>query len=309
MERFEGLIAAAHTPFLPDGSLNLAVIDEQARLLIETGVSAVFLCGTTGESHSLTLAERRLVAERWLEVEAGRLPIIVHVGHNCRADAVELAAHARQHSAAAIAAMAPSYYRPESVNDLIDFLKPIAAAAPDLPFYFYDIPDATGVRLPMSDLLVHGRDRIPTLAGIKYTSPDLMMFQACVQLEDGEFDLLFGNDELLLAGLALGTRGAVGSTYNYAAPVYRRVIEAFSAGDLNTARSEQHRAVQLVQVLCEFGVLRTGKAIMAMLGVDCGPPRAPLRPLSEQEREVVFQKLRDLDVCSRPLIAPVRGTR
>ena len=120
---------------------------------------------------------------------------------------------------------------------------------------------------------------------------------------------LFGNDELLLAGLALGTRGAVGSTYNYAAPVYRRVIEAFRAGDLDTARTEQHRAVQLVQVLCEFGVLRTGKAIMAMLGVDCGPPRTPLRPLSEPELQTVFQTLRDLEVCSRPLTAPARLAR
>src|SRR5947209_17091760 len=101
--RLTGLVAAPHTPLHADGSLNLAAIECQAQLLLETGVRGAFVCGTTGESHSLTVEERMQVAARWLQVAGGRLPVVVHVGHNCLADARALAAHAQRIGADAIA--------------------------------------------------------------------------------------------------------------------------------------------------------------------------------------------------------------
>src|SRR5207253_6272092 len=94
---------------------------------------------------------------------------------------------------------------------------------------------------------------------------------------------VFGYDELLLAGLTLGVRGAVGSTYNFAAPLYQRLIAAFERGDLTTARSAQLESVRMIRVLQEFGFSRASKAMMGLLGVDCGPVRLPLKPMADAE--------------------------
>lgn len=304
MIHLSGLIAAAYSPFRADGDLNLPVIDDLAGLYRESGVAGVFICGTTGESHSLTVRERQQIAERWMKASDERLPVIVHVGHNCQRDAMTLAAQAEAVGAQAIAAMAPSYFRPERLEDLIEFLAPIAEAAPNLPFYFYDIPGMTGVRFPGDHFLRLGELRIANLKGIKYTSDDFMAFQACLEMRRGAYDILFGCDELLLSGLAFGARGAVGSTYNYAAPVSLRVIEAWDQGDLPQARTEQHKTVQLVRVLSEFGVLRAGKAIMGLLGIDCGPVRSPMRPMTSEETRELYDRIRDYDIFSRPLRLP-----
>jgi N-acetylneuraminate lyase len=274
--KLPGLVAATHTPFHADGELNLAAVERQAEHLLRDGVRAAFIGGTTGECHSLTVEERRALAKRWAEVTRGTdLRLVVHVGSNCLADARELAAQAQALGATAIAALAPSYFKPGSVDALIACCAEVAGAAPDLPFYFYDIPSMTGVRLPMREFFAKAPGRIPTLAGLKFTNPDLMAFQTCLRAEDGRFDILWGVDEYLLAALALGAEGAVGSTYNFAAPIYHRLIDAFRRGDLATARAEQFQTVQLVELLSGYGYMAAAKAVMGMLGVDVGPPRLP----------------------------------
>src|SRR5262249_39706172 len=145
---------------------------------------------------------------------------------------------------AAIAALSPSYFKPRSVEALVACCAEVASAAPALPFYYYDIPTMTGVSLPMPDFLAAGAERIPTLAGLKFTNSDRRAYRRCLHAGGGRFDLPWGYDEMLLAALAVGAKGAVGSTYNYAAPLYRRVMAAFAAGDLATARREQYRSVE-----------------------------------------------------------------
>ena len=276
MKKLHGLIAATHTPFHQDGSLKLAVVETQAGHLLKNGVQSVFIGGTTGESHSLALEERRALAKRWSEVARGtELKVIVHVGGNCLADARALAAQAQQLGATAISALAPSYFKPRSLDLLVACAADIAAAAPETPFYFYDIPVMTGVNLSMPDFLAQAQERIPTLAGLKFTNPDLMAFQQCRRVKGGVFDVPWGCDEYLLAALALGATSAVGSTYNFAAPIYHRLWRAFDAGDLATARDEQFRSVQLVAALAPRGFMGAAKAVMQMLGVDVGPARLP----------------------------------
>jgi N-acetylneuraminate lyase len=163
----------------------------------------------------------------------------------------------------------------------------IAAAAPALPFYFYDIPVLTGVRFPMPEFLETAADRIPTLGGIKFTNPDLMAFQRCLRVQDGRFDVLWGMDEHLLAALALGGLGAVGSSYNFTAPIYHRMMTAFQEGNWAVAREEQFRGVRLIQVLSDFGYIAAAKVVMEWLGVPVGPPRLPIVPLtSSQQKEL-----------------------
>jgi N-acetylneuraminate lyase len=244
------------------------------------------------------------------------LKVVVHVGSHSLPDARELAAHAQEIGAAAVSALAPGYFKPAGVDDLVDFCAAVAAAAPKLPFYYYHIPSMTGVTLSAADVLRRGAARIPTLAGVKFTHNDLMMLQECLAVVgvgggnrnggvgDGRPDVVYGSDETLLAGLAFGLGGAVGSTYNYAAPVYHELMKAFAAGDLSAARRAQAKSVALVRVLMDFGVARTGKAIMEMIGVDCGPVRAPLRPLGLEERYAVYDRLKPLDIFPRPLRRP-----
>ncbi len=299
-----GLVAAPHTPFHADGSLRLDTIVRQSEILKTNGITGAFICGSTGESHSLTTAERMQVGEAWKRaLRASDMKLIVHAGHNCVEDARSLAAHAQRIGAHAVAVMAPCYFKPATVDDLLDFCAPVAAAAPELPFYFYDIPALTGVNLPMVEFLRKGGARIPNLAGLKFTSTNLMSLQQCLELEDGRFNILFGVDESLLAGLALGVPGAVGSTFNYAAPLYHELMAAFNDGDLMTAQALQMKSVKLVEVLCQYGVLPAGKAIMGMLGADCGPARPPVRRLSEREIASLRQQIESMGILTRPLAA------
>ncbi len=270
-----GLVVAAHTPFAPDGSLALEVVERQAAHYLENGLTIVFVAGSTGESHSLSVEERRQLTVRWLDVARGTpVRVVVHVGSNCLVDARALAAHAQHSGAMAIAALAPSYFKPRSAESLVDCCAEIASGAPELPFYFYDIPALTGVSLPMAEFLALGTGRIPTLCGIKWTNPDLCAYQACLNAPGG-FDMPWGNDEYLLAALAVGASGAVGSSYAFAAPVYQRLLRAFAAGDLASARVEQYRSVRLIQLLAGYGYMGAAKAVMSMLGVNVGPPRLP----------------------------------
>ncbi|HMJ90388.1 MAG TPA: dihydrodipicolinate synthase family protein [Candidatus Acidoferrum sp.] len=290
-----GLVAATHSPFHEDRSLNLAIVEKQAEHLLANGIATVFICGTTGESESLTLDERRALAVRWSEVARGTaLKIIVHVGSNCLADSRVLAAQAQELDARAIAAFAPSYFKPRYVASLVDCCAEIASAAPQTPFFYYDIPSMTGVALSMPEFLAQARERIPNLVGVKFTNADLMMFQQCLRLDGGTFNTLWGCDEFMLAAWALGAKGAVGSTYNFAAPVYHRIIKSLEAGDLATARDQQFRSVQLVATLVPRGFMGAAKAVMTMLGVNVGPPRLPNGHLNHAEHVALRADLEKL---------------
>ena len=293
--RMHGLVVAAHTPFTAEGALNLSAVEKQAEHYLKHGLGLAFVGGSTGESSSLSLEERHQLARRWFDVARGTpLRVVVHVGANCLADARALAAQAEQLGALAIAALAPSYYKPRDLDALIDCCAEIAAGAPATPFYYYDIPGMTGLRLSMPDLLARAPERIPTLAGIKYTSPDLMSYQLCLRAAGGRFDVPYGSDEWLLAALVLGAQGAVGSSYNFGAPIYQRLIRAFQAGDLAAAREEQFRSVQLILLLIDYGYMGAAKAVMGMLGVEVGPPRLPNSGLTAAQVKELHAKLETL---------------
>ena len=290
-----GLVAATHTPFSSDGALNLSAVERQSEHLLQHRVQTAFIGGTTGESSSLTFEERRQLAARWIEVARGSaLRVIVHVGGNCLADARALARQAGQLGAFAISALAPSYFKPATLPLLIDSMAEIAGAAPELPFYYYEIPLLTGIGFSPSAFLAEASGRIPNLAGIKFTSSNLIEYQLCAAAREGSFDIPFGVDEMLLAGLSLGAVGAVGSTYNFAAPVYHRLMQAFAAGDPAAARLEQFRSVQLVAVLARRGYMAAAKALMEMLGVPAGPARLPHGRLSGNEQSGLRKDLEDL---------------
>jgi N-acetylneuraminate lyase len=271
------LVAAAHSPFHDDSSLAPEVVPTQASFFAANGIRTVFITGSTGECHSLTCTERLSLYDAWADAGARhRLAVIAHVGGNSIEDARALARRARDLALSAISSMAPSYYKPRTLADLIDWCAAIAAEAPTLPFYYYDIPSLTGVSFPMERFLVDGPGRIPNLAGIKFTNPDLVSYCRCLGVAGQRFDLPWGVDETLLAALAVGARGGVGSTYNWAPKLYIDLMSAFDRGDLTEARRLQLASIAMIDALAATGFMGTAKALMCRLGVPVGPARTPL---------------------------------
>lgn len=292
MIKLSGLIPAVFTPFDKSGAINLPQIRPYADKLAADGADGVFVCGSTGECTSMTVAERKSVLEAWVKAAAGRMRVIAHVGGTCQADCIELARHAAGQGVDAVGAIAPFYFKPASVEELVDFYKPIAAAVAPIPFYTYHMPSVTGVNLPMKEFLEKGSRAIPNLNGIKFTSNNFMEMLECIRLEDGRFDILNGFDEMLLCGMAAGARGGVGSTYNYSLSTYRNLYDAFLAGDIERARAFQQESVDIVHVIIRHGGgVRGGKAIMNHLGIDCGDCRLPFAPYTESEMRRLGEEL------------------
>lgn len=290
-----GLIAAPYTPFKANFALDLEVVPRIAAHLAKQKVTGAFIGGTTGEWASLTEKERRALAVAWREAAGNQLKLVVHVGHNSLAASQDLAQHAESLGADAIAALMPSFFRPATLSAAIDFCRHIAEAAPKTPFYYYHIPDLTGVDFRMSEFIGVARELIPTFRGIKFTHSDLMDYSLTMAAADERTDVLFGRDEILLAGLALGAKGAVGSTYNYAASINFKMIEAHQKGQAREAKDQQVYLQRSILPLLKFGGLPTGKAVMALAGVNCGPPRPPLENLSEQQMRSLKSDLEALN--------------
>ena len=292
--RLTGLIPATYTPLSACGDIDLEAVRPLTERLIADGVDGLYVCGSTGEGVSLRLDERIAVTEAFIAAAAGRVPVIVHVGHNSLAEACRLAEHAAGARAAATSAMPPTYFRIGDARVVADCCVEMAAAAADLPFYYYHIPVMSGVAIDVPALLAEAGRRIPNFAGVKYTANTIHEYLECVAFDGGRFDMLFGYDELLLPALAVGARGAVGSTFNIAAPLYRRIMEAFAAGRIDEARAEQLRSVQMIRVLMKRPFHPAMKAVLGMLGTPCGDCRLPLPKLSAADTRALEEELRQI---------------
>jgi N-acetylneuraminate lyase len=289
------LVVAAHSPFHDDGSLAPEVVATQASFFSANGVGTVFITGTTGECHSLTCAERLSLYDAWAAAAPEhRIAVIAHVGGNSIEDARALARRARDLELSAISALAPSYFKPATLSDLIDWCATIAAEAPELPFYYYDIPAFTGVSLPMERFLQQAPARIPNLAGIKFTNQDMVSYRRCLDEAGDRFDLPWGIDEALLGALATGARGGVGSTYNWAPGLYADLMRAFARGDLAEAQRRQSISIAMVDAIAVSGFMGTAKALMGRLGVPVGPARAPLGNPTGPQVDAVRARLAEL---------------
>jgi N-acetylneuraminate lyase len=287
-----GLIAATYTPFHADGSLNLDAVEAQATALADQRLRGVFVCGSTGEGLSMTTPERMALAQRWCEVAGEDLEVIIHVGHTSAEEARHLAADAERHGAHGIAAVAPSYFRPRNVGELVALNAYIAAGAPNTRYYFYHIPVLSNVDLSMEEFLPQAIEAIPNFAGVKFTHEALATFALLLDRCGSDREVFFGRDEMLLAGLSTGATSAVGSTFNFASPIYHRVFEAFRRNDLETARAEQLVATRMIETVGKYGGLPAFKALMRWYGPDLGPFRLPW---SNPDPVVIERMMAELD--------------
>lgn len=300
IEHLEGLIAAPFTPMDKEGKLNLDLIPGYYRFLKNNKNTGAFICGSTGEGVSMTTDEKKSVIKAWGDVTKGDkdFKVMTLLGGTCIADCIDLAKYAQQSGLYGVSFTAPFYFKPANAEMLAACCKEIADEVPDMPFYYYHIPVLTGVGFPMIDLLKIADKIIPNFAGIKYTHEDFMDFLSCIHFQNGKFDMLWGRDENMLSALAIGARGAVGSTFNYAAPLYYNLIEAFNNNDLKKAQALQQQSIDMITLLGKYGGIATGKAYMKLIGLDCGAFRLPVKNMTKEQFELFKKDVEQLNFSS-----------
>ncbi|WP_432800210.1 dihydrodipicolinate synthase family protein [Poriferisphaera sp. WC338] len=282
--RHNGLVAAVFSPVETSGKLALDRIPTIVSHLIDNGIGGLLVGGLTGEYASFSDQERMALHEAYVNAANNQIPIIAHVGHDVLESAKELARHAESIGADEILTSCPRLFKPASEEALCDWCAPISAAAPNTPMFFYNSPVISGSGYAMTKYIEFAKQRIPTFRGIKFSAKDLYEMNLCLQMNDDACSIYFGCDEMLLAALAMGANAATGSTYNYAAPLFCQLLDHYEAGEMSEAQACMSRINQMISLLHEYGGgIIAGKAIMKMVGVDCGPTRLPLKNLSDAE--------------------------
>lgn len=289
--KLEGLIAAPFTPMDENGALNLSLIPKYYNFLKSNRVTGAFICGSTGEGVSMTTQEKKEVAAKWAECtdDDDDFKVMLLLGGTSIADCKDLALYASQIGLYAISFTSPFYFKPANAEVLAQICAEIAGVVPEMPFYYYHIPVLTGGNYAMIDLLHAVDGKIPNFAGIKYTHEDFMDFQSCMSYKGGKYDMLWGRDENMLSALVLGAKGAVGSTFNYAAPLYYDLIDAFNSNDLVKARELQQKSIDMIRLLGKYGGISVGKAYMKLINLNCGEFRLPVKNMNESQ-SVLFKK-------------------
>lgn len=279
MQKIEGLISAPFAPLSAKDEVMYDSIPAYYDFLERNKIVGAFINGSTGEGVSLTQKEKMKTVEAWTTCskEKKTMNVISLVGGTSYKECIENAQHSAENGVDAIALLAPYYFKPAGAKQLAEFCALVAEAVPQIPVYFYHIPVLSGCNVSMYDYLQEAAPIIPNLAGIKYTHEDFMDFLSCIHFMDGKYDMMWGRDENMLSALVLGSRSAVGSTFNYAAPLYYQLIEAFDSGDLPLARKLQQMSIDMIRLLGKYGGIATGKAYMKYVGLDMGQFRLPVK--------------------------------
>ena len=289
------ILPAVFTPMDEDGSVNYNQIEGLYRHCVGFEFGGIFLNGTTGECMSLNADERKKLVKAWIDCRAKNrnedFRIFVHIGSNNLIEAAEMAAHAQQVGADAVAMVPTFYFRPKTLSDVIDQCKYVAAAAPDLPFYYYNIPSLTGVNFPLTAFMERATKDIPTFAGLKNSFNDLVDYQQCLHAAKDDYSMYWGTDEAFIMVYAAGNRHYVGSTYNFMRDLYFKMLAAYHDCNFGTLTILQEEATNIYRILNDYNSLVAGKAVMKMIGVDCGPVRRPLKNLKETELKQLAERL------------------
>lgn len=289
------ILPAVFTPMFDDGSINYDRINALYQRCIESGFRGIFLNGTTGECMSLSTAERKSLVEAWnacrKKNDNAEFKIFVHIGSSNLYEAAEMAEHAQANGADGIAMVPTFYFRPKTLSDLLDQCKYVASAAPEVPYYYYNIPSLTGVNFPLISFMEHAIREIPTFAGLKNSFNDLVDYQQCLHYAKDEYALYWGTDEVFMMVYAAGNRNYVGSTYNFMGDIYSRMLDAYHTGNFEKLTTLEAEATEIYSILSEYNSLIAGKAIMAHIGIDCGPVRKPLKALKASDNTALREKL------------------
>ena len=297
MSVFKGIYPAIVTPFDKAGTFAPTAMRRIIQHQLDAGVDGFYICGGTGEGLLLTVEERQAVLETVLDEVRGRAGVIAHVGAFQTADTLTLARHASEMGADAIAALPPSYYyRPDRLG-LIRYYAAVAEASA-VPVLVYNIPHRVGISMTQDlfDQLV----QIPNIIGMKDSSADL--YALSLFFRAGKKPVIFqGEDTVLLGGLLAGACGGIGATYNIMPHLFVELWNAFQAKDLDTASRTQLCINEIIYALLAVDLFAGVKQTLSWMGLACGVPRSPLRPLTQEETAKLRTRLENVnffDLCS-----------
>lgn len=283
-EKLKGLFSALLTPFDKNGQFNPFAMEQLVEFNIANGIDGFYVGGSTGEGLLLTNEERKQVFRCVAQATKGRVPLIAHVGTLSTDAAIDMAKCAEEVGYDAISAVAPFYYA-FPYEAVMGYYKDIVASV-DLPMIIYNFPNSGGFSFTRD--IANELFKDERFIGIKHTSGDMFALQQFKHM-DREILVYNGFDETLLAGLAMGADGAIGSTYNFMGKKFKKIMTDFLAGRLAEAKKGQNEADDIICEMIKYGVFQSEKAILEEMGVPMGQCRRPFLPITPACRAAMKQ--------------------
>ena len=288
---FRGIATALVTPTTPQG----VDYDRMGKLIdwqIEKGINALVICGTTGESSTLTDAEHREVMRYSIERVAGRVPVICGTGSNETDYAVELTKAACEYGADAVLVVTP-YYNKTTQKGLVTMYNTIADASTK-PVILYNVPSRTGIAIEPATYVKLAEH--PNICAIKEANSDISKIVETFSLVGDKLDIYSGNDDQIVPIMAMGGMGCISVLSNVIPTETVAMADKFFAGDVAGAAKMQCDFMPLVRSLfCESNPIPV-KAAMAAMGFCENYLRLPLVPMEEDHYEVMIQRMRALGI-------------
>jgi len=250
------------------------------------------LGGSTAEWPSLTADERLALLSAWRSAidalpVAQRPQLLFHAGDVSVAAAQHLAQQSVSHGADAMLIVAPCIMRPGTMAELVMSIKAVADKAPTLPVIYYHYPELYGVDFQMDEFAGAAAQKIENFAGVKYIDSDMKTLAQATGVHDGQ--LTFFNNDPLLAGLSVGSKGAI--SYTTVFPLARKMQQAFASGNFQEAQAVQRTIFAYDRIISKYGGKAAARALPQIFDatVVMGPPRAPLEGLAADD----YPKLRN----------------
>ena len=294
MAIFTGAGVAIVTPFnQADESINYDKLDQLIDFHCNNGTDSIIVCGTTGESATMTEEEHAECVRFVIERTKGRVPVIAGTGSNCTKTAVELSKDAAEHGADGLLVVTP-YYNKCTQAGLYAHYEAIAKEA-KAPIIMYSVASRTGCNIAPETAakLVKNVDGI---VGIKEASGNISQIAKIMQLTDGNIDLYSGNDDQIVPVLSLGGKGVISVLSNVAPQETHDICAKFFAGDIKGSMELQLKAIPLIEKLfCEVNPIPVKKA-MQLMGIDCGPLRMPLTEMTEANAALLAQAMKEFGI-------------
>ena len=291
MKKMKGVITAMTTPFDEHDQVDVKALEEQVDFLIEKGVNCLYPCGTTGEMFNMTPEERELVAETVFRRAAGRVTVYIHVGAMTLKETVRLAQHAEKLGVDGIGVVTPGFFGIKDKAMIRYYQQVSASVSPDFPIYLYAIPQCAANDL-QPEVVAELIKTCPNIIGIKYSYADMIRLKNYLNLNDGNFSVLFGPDRLFLPAMAMGCDGTVSGCSGPMPEHFVNVYRAYLSGDMETARKEQKIANEIFEILQIGADMGIFKAALQLRGLTGGHMRAPLIDLDEEEKQTLFKQLK-----------------
>lgn len=274
---FTGACTALVTPFL-NGNVNYPLLEQLLKRQIEAGIQAMVLCGTTGESPTLSDTEKLEMFRRAKRYVGSQCLIIGGTGSNSTEHAVALSKAAEEAGADALLVVSP-YYNKATPEGLVTHYSAIAGAV-HIPVIAYNVPSRTGVDIPVS--VYRCLAQIPNMAGVKEASTDISKIARIRAACPRDFAVWSGNDDQAAVVMALGGMGVISVLSNVLPLETQAMAQAALDGDFDTAADLQIKLLPLIELLfCEVNPIPV-KAAMKLIGYDCGDCRLPLTPISQE---------------------------